>query len=210
MHASSLNHNPTPNPSALLIRIRIRSRSMNEKTRIDMHVHMVGNGAGGSGGWLRLSGWHRWLAGVMVRQLGFPREIIDGDLEGVYAEHLLKLVRDSSFDALVLLAHEQVYDADGTPRSDLGSLYVPNDVVLDLAQAASGISGRSFHSSGARRCHGGTRTLSQPRCGPDEMPAELPEHRCLRRALSAFLGTNGGGASPTPRAYGRRTHRPGR
>ena len=29
---------------------------------------MVGNGVAGSGGWLRLKGWHRWLAGFMLRQ----------------------------------------------------------------------------------------------------------------------------------------------
>ena len=99
-----------------------------------MHVHMVGNGSAGSGGWLRLTGWHRWLARFMVRQLGFPANVIDGDLESVYSHHLLKLVREStSLDAIVLLAHEQVYDPDGTPRRDLGSMYVPNDVVLDLA-----------------------------------------------------------------------------
>jgi len=107
---------------------------MPEPLRIDMHVHMVGNGAGGSGGWLRLKGWHRWLAGFMVRQLGLPAGVIDGDLETFYAQHLLELVRGSSFDAIVLLAHERVHDADGTPREDLGSMYVPNDVVLDLAQ----------------------------------------------------------------------------
>lgn len=38
--------------------------------RIDMHVHMVGNGASGSGGCLRLKGWHRLLASYMLRQLG--------------------------------------------------------------------------------------------------------------------------------------------
>ena len=103
--------------------------------RIDMHVHMVGNGVAGSGGWLRLSGWHRWLAGFMIRQLGFPANVLERDLESVYADHLLKLIRGSSFDAVVLLAHEQVYDADGTVRRDLGSMYVPNDVVLDLAAA---------------------------------------------------------------------------
>lgn len=106
---------------------------MPEPRRIDMHVHMVGNGVGGSGGWLRLSGWHRWLAGFMVRQIGFPRGVLEQDLEAIYSQHLLQLVRDSSLDALVLLAHERVHDADGTPRNDLGSIYVPNDVVLDLA-----------------------------------------------------------------------------
>ncbi|MBA3881859.1 MAG: amidohydrolase family protein [Chthoniobacterales bacterium] len=59
--------------------------------------------------------------------------MIDEDLETVYSRHLLDLVRESSLDAVVLLAHERVHDADGTPRDDLGSMYVPNDVVLDLA-----------------------------------------------------------------------------
>jgi hypothetical protein len=101
---------------------------------IDMHVHMVGNGSSGSGGWLRLSGWHRWLAGFMVRQLGLSARALDGDLDQLYAEKLLGLIRESSFDSVVLLAHERVHDHDGTPREDLGSMFVPNDVVLELAQ----------------------------------------------------------------------------
>jgi hypothetical protein len=101
---------------------------------IDMHVHMVGNGGGGSGGWLRLNGWHRWLAGFMLRQLGVPASALEGNLEAIYSEHLAGLVRDSSMDAVVLLAHERVHDPDGTPRDDLGSMFVPNDVVLELAE----------------------------------------------------------------------------
>jgi uncharacterized protein len=105
-----------------------------EPRLIDMHVHMVGNGGGGSGGWLRLKGWHRWLAGFMLRQLGVPASALDGNLEAIYSEHLAQLVRDSSMDAIVLLAHERVHDPDGTPRDDLGSMFVPNDVVLGLAE----------------------------------------------------------------------------
>lgn len=101
---------------------------------IDAHVHMVGNGRAGSGGWLRLRGWHRWLAGFMVRQLGLSESALEGDLESIYAEHLLKLVRASSLDHVVLLAHERVHDPNGTPRDDLGSMFVPNQVVLDLAR----------------------------------------------------------------------------
>ncbi|MDQ6861379.1 MAG: amidohydrolase family protein, partial [Verrucomicrobiota bacterium] len=71
----------------------------------------------------------------MIRQLGFPATVLEGDLETIYAERLLELVRQSSFEAVVLLAHERVYDPDGTPRDDLGSMYVPNDLVLDLATA---------------------------------------------------------------------------
>ncbi len=123
---------------------------MSAPLRIDLHVHMVANGSSGSGGWLRLSGWHRWLAGFMVKQLGFPREIIEGDLENVYAQHLLELVRTSSLDAVVLLAHERVHDADGTPRDDLGSMFVPNDLVLDLARAhPQFLAGVSIHPARA-------------------------------------------------------------
>ncbi|HEX8490861.1 MAG TPA: amidohydrolase family protein [Chthoniobacterales bacterium] len=107
---------------------------MTATRRIDMHVHMVGNGVAGSGGWLRLKGWHRWLAGFMLRQLGVPASALEGDLESIYADHLAQLVRSSSMDAVVLLAHERVHDPDGTPRDDLGSMFVPNDVVLGLAK----------------------------------------------------------------------------
>src|SRR3954468_12345117 len=119
---------------------------MSKPLRIDMHVHMVGNGVAGSGGWLRLSGWHRLFAKFMVRQLGFPGRVIDEDLESIYSQHLLKLIRDSSLDAVVLLAHERVHDPDGKPRDDLGSMYVPNDVVLDLAaQHPEFLAGVSIH-----------------------------------------------------------------
>jgi len=101
---------------------------------IDVHVHMVGNGNSGNGGWLRLSGWHRRLAGFMVRQLGLSPAALEGDLDTLYANKVLELVRDSSFDSVVLLAHERVHDPDGTPREDLGSMFVPNDVVLRLAR----------------------------------------------------------------------------
>src|SRR3954462_12965061 len=90
--------------------------AMPEPLRIDMHVHMVGNGVAGSGAWLRLSGWHRALAGFMLRQLGMPPTALEGDLESIYAGHLLELVRKSSLDVVVLLAHERVYDSDGTVR----------------------------------------------------------------------------------------------
>lgn len=121
-----------------------RERSLPK--RIDMHVHMVGNGRDGLGGWLRLSGWHSWLAGFMVHQLGLPRSVLHGDLDALYAEGLLRLVRESSFDAVVLLAHERVYEADGTLRQDLGSMYVPNDSVLRLArQHQEFLAGVSIH-----------------------------------------------------------------
>jgi hypothetical protein len=102
--------------------------------KIDVHVHMVANGSSGTGGWIRLNGWHRVLAGFMVRQLGLHPRILEGDLDGFYAERLLEFVRSSSFDSVVLLAHERVHDPDGKVREDLGSMYVPNDLVLTLSR----------------------------------------------------------------------------
>src|SRR2546423_14230069 len=123
-----------------------RIRAVNQPRLIDLHVHMVGNGGGGSGGWLRLNGWHRWLAAFMLGQLGVPASALEGNLEAIYSEHLAELVRDSSLDAVVLLAHERVHDPDGTPRDDLGSMFVPNDVVLGLAKKFPGfLAGVSIH-----------------------------------------------------------------
>src|SRR6266567_524723 len=48
---------------------------------IDMHVHVVGNGTGGTGCWLRVRGWHRPLAAMMLRQIGLPRDAMSGELD---------------------------------------------------------------------------------------------------------------------------------
>src|SRR5438094_782966 len=37
---------------------------------IDGHVHVVGNGSGNSGCWLRVRGWHRPLARLMLWHIG--------------------------------------------------------------------------------------------------------------------------------------------
>ena len=140
---------------------------------------MVGNGSGESRGWLRLSGWHRWLAAFMLKQLGLPASALSGDLELLYSEHLLQLVRDSSLDAVVLLAHERVHDADGTPRDDLGSMFVPNDVVLNLArQHPEFLAGVSIHPG---------------RCDAfDELERCLTNGavlmKCLRRCVTVVFG----------------------
>lgn len=101
---------------------------------VDAHVHLVGNGSSGSGCWLRLTGAHRFLARFMVRQIGLPTDALTGDLDRLYVNHLLALVRESSIRQVVLLAHDEVYRADGTRMEGFGSLHVPNDYVLRLAQ----------------------------------------------------------------------------
>jgi hypothetical protein len=101
---------------------------------IDMHVHVVGNGAGGTGCWLRVAGWHRPLASLMLRHIGLPGGAMTGDLDRLYVERLLELVRGSSLGAAVILAQDEVYDEQGSVMEGLGSFYVPNDYILKLAR----------------------------------------------------------------------------
>ncbi|HUR46760.1 MAG TPA: amidohydrolase family protein [Candidatus Saccharimonadales bacterium] len=104
------------------------------KKPVDMHVHIVGNGSSGSGCWLRVKGWHRPMAAFMCRHVGLPFSALSGDFDRLYRERLVQLARESSLGALVILAHEQVYAANGQLMEGKGSLYVPNDYVLKLAK----------------------------------------------------------------------------
>jgi len=104
------------------------------KAPIDGHVHIVGNGSGGTGCWLRVRGWHRPLASLMLRHIGLPGGAMRGDLDRLYVERLLELVRDSSLGSIVILAQDLVYDEQGRAMADAGSFYVPNDYVLKLAR----------------------------------------------------------------------------
>src|SRR2546423_11481901 len=123
-----------------------RIRAVTKPRLISVSGEVVGKGGGGSGGGLRWKGWQRWLGAFMLRQLGVPAGALEENLEAIYAEPLAQLVRDSSMDAVVLLAHERVHDPDGTPRDDLGSMFVPNDVVLGLAEKSPEfLAGVSIH-----------------------------------------------------------------
>jgi len=104
---------------------------------IDMHVHVVGNGTGGTGCWLRVTGWHRPLAALMLRHIGLPGNAMSGDLDGLCVELLLKQIRCSSLGGAVILAQDQVHDDQGKVAADPGAFYVPNDYVLGLARKHS-------------------------------------------------------------------------
>jgi predicted TIM-barrel fold metal-dependent hydrolase len=101
---------------------------------VDLHVHMVGNGSSGSGCWVRVTGWHRPLANFMLRHIGLPGGALTGDLDRLFVDRLLELVRTSSLGAAVILAQDQVYDEHGKVMEGFGSFYVPNDYVLRLAR----------------------------------------------------------------------------
>jgi predicted TIM-barrel fold metal-dependent hydrolase len=98
-----------------------------------MHVHIVGNGLRGSGCWLKVGTAHRPLAAFMLRHIGIGVSTSAPEFDEAYANHLAKLVRESSLSTAVILAQDAVYDASGR-KLDFGSFYVPNDYVLKLAR----------------------------------------------------------------------------
>jgi uncharacterized protein len=99
---------------------------------IDMHVHIVGNGLRGSGCWLKVGAWHRPLAAFMLHHIGVGVGTQAPEFDEAYANHLARLVRESSLGAAVILAQDEVYDAMGRKLA-FGSFYVPNDYILRLA-----------------------------------------------------------------------------
>lgn len=101
---------------------------------LDGHVHIVGIGAGGTGCWMKHGGWRWPIEVLMFHHIGLSRAALRGDFDRLYVERLLELIRDSSLDGAVILAMDNVYDRDGTVMEGVGSFYVPNDYVLELAR----------------------------------------------------------------------------
>ena len=70
----------------------------------------------------------------MPRHIGLPRSCLKGDLDRLYVQRLLDLLRGSSLRHAIILAQELVHDDQGHPMENAGSFYVPNDYVLNLAR----------------------------------------------------------------------------
>jgi len=68
----------------------------------------------------------------MLNAFGLPQKTLKGDLDNEYVERLMQMLRMSSLDAVVGLAHEWARDEKGQVIEGFGSLYVPNDHVLAL------------------------------------------------------------------------------
>jgi uncharacterized protein len=86
------------------------------------------------------------MAPWMLRHIGLPQSALRGDLDRLYVERLLDLVRGSSLGAIVLLAQDLVRDEQGEPIDGMSPFYVPNQRVLALArQHPEFLAGVSIH-----------------------------------------------------------------
>ena len=114
---------------------------------IDCHVHIVGNGSSGSGCWVRVTRpYHRLLARIMLRFFDLPGSALRGDLDRLYVEKLVAMIRGSSVSHVVGSAHELPRDEKGEPIEGFGSFYVPNDFVFSCAERfAEILPGVSIH-----------------------------------------------------------------
>ncbi len=104
---------------------------------VDMHVHLVGNGSAGTGCTLRLTGYRPLMSSLYERHVGLPAGSFKGDLDRLYARHLVRLVRRSSLAAACLFAQDGVYDAGGRPLPNRTTFTVPNDWVFRVCRADS-------------------------------------------------------------------------
>lgn len=103
---------------------------------IDCHVHYVGDGSSGSGCRLDLrTPYRKFMGKMLVRGIGLPVSLLrEGGLDEAYRDRLLRLVRGSSLDRVVLLAQDDTYHDDGARVENHALFYVPNDAVLALAR----------------------------------------------------------------------------
>ena len=101
---------------------------------VDAHVHIVGTGSSGTGCWMKVTGWHKPLAAFMLRHIGLSWGALKKDFDTLYIDNLVRQVRESSLGAAVILAHDLVYDENGSEIKNFSSFYVPNEYVLKLAR----------------------------------------------------------------------------
>ena len=169
---------------------------------VDMHVHIVGNGLRGSGCRLKLHGWHRRLADFMLHQLGMTVSWDRAEFDETYVELLLRWLRTSALTHAVILAHEDVYHENGS-RIDFGSMFIPNDYVLQLARTYPDfLPGVSIHPARPDamdeldRCLSGGAALLKllPNCqnGDCSRPAYRPFWERMAAAGLPLLAHTGG------------------
>jgi predicted TIM-barrel fold metal-dependent hydrolase len=173
--------------------------------KIDCHVHLLGDGSSGSGCWLRMrTPVHRLMARIIVRECGLPQSALKKRLDELLEERLAGMVRESSLDAVILLAQDLPHHDDGTPLPEKGAFHVPNSHLLEVCArypdlflpAVSIHPGRRDAMSELERClAAGARVLKLlPNCLNVDYSGSryLPFWRMMARHRMILLSHTGG------------------
>ena len=107
---------------------------MTNLPKIDMHVHILGNGKTGSGCRATVPLWHAPVSRIMAKGIGLNISVADPLLDMLYVEKLVQWVQSSSFNKVVILACDNLYDEAGNCHPGRSNVYVPNEYVLKLAR----------------------------------------------------------------------------
>jgi hypothetical protein len=84
--------------------------------RFDCHIHLVRNGRNENGCWLKMSGWHRMMGGMMSRMVAMPISFLHEDFDEIYMARIVEMLRTSSLDKALLLTQDEVYNEDSSKR----------------------------------------------------------------------------------------------
>lgn len=105
---------------------------------VDAHTHIFCWGENPADGYLSRQTRNAWLTRLLLKLTGLSRE--PGETLSAKMRHrLLRHVRNSSLDRIVVLAQDAVYRADGSRDDAATHFYVSNDYVLDLTKESPAI-----------------------------------------------------------------------
>jgi len=114
-------------------------RGIDANQVLDTHVHIVGLGGSGSGCWVNpalqapLEHPVNAVRFDIYKEAAGVTDVAKGDRQ--YIDTLLsRMRRQLVHGRALILAFDQTYAADGTPRPELTEFYTPNDYVLKLAK----------------------------------------------------------------------------
>ncbi|MDX2111843.1 MAG: amidohydrolase family protein [Verrucomicrobiota bacterium] len=108
--------------------------------KLDGHIHLLGDGSSGSGCQILMNTPFRWLQSrVLLRAIGLDTGLLRGGLDEAYVGLLLREVRASALDGMVLLAQDWPHDEAGHALKERAAFYVPNHYLLNLAAKHSEI-----------------------------------------------------------------------
>ena len=99
-----------------------------------MHVHLCGAQGDGSGCFIHPSYLRSPLFKFMAWHLGVSARNIRTNLAKAYLEALLRHLRISSIQKLVVFGHDRIYDKRGKRLDSILQLYVPNEYVFRVCE----------------------------------------------------------------------------